>query len=123
MEQKLSRRERQIVEFIYKIGHASAAEVRAGMADPPGYSAVRATLRILEETGVVRHEEKDGRYVYFPVIERDAARRSALSRLIDTFFDGSAGQAAAALLGSTQARFTAGELDRLEELVRKAREQ
>jgi len=123
MEQKLSRRERQIVEFLYSVGQATSAEVRAGMADPPSYSAVRATLRILEEKGVVRHEEKDGRYLFSPVIERDAARRSALRRLIDTFFDGSPGQAAAALLGSTQARFTESELDRLEELVRQAREQ
>lgn len=122
MQPHLSRRERQIMEALYKAGRATAAEVREAIPDPPSYSAVRATLRILEEKGAVRHEEKDGRYIYLPIASREAARRSALRRLLDTFFDGSPAQAAAALLGSTRARFTPQELDRLEELVRKARE-
>jgi BlaI family penicillinase repressor len=117
---KLSRRERQIMDVLYRQGRATAAEVRAGMPDAPSYSAVRATLRILEEKGAARHEEKDGKYVYVPAVSRDRARRTALRNLIDTFFDGSAAQAAAALLGSS-GRFTEDEIERLAEMVEKAR--
>ncbi len=119
----LSRRERQIMDVLFRLGCASAAQVRAGMPDPPSYSAVRATLRILEDKGVARHEEQKGKYIYGPAVSRDSARHSALRRLVETFFDGSAASAAAALLGSSAAHFTGAELDRLAGLVEKARKE
>ena len=121
--QNLSRRERQIMDVLLGRGRATAAEVRQGMPNPPSYSAVRATLRILEDKGVVRHEEEGTRYVYLPAVSRDAARRSALLNLIDTFFGGSPADAAAALLGAPSAAYTKEELDRLSELVEKARKE
>lgn len=120
---RLSRRERQMMEVLYRNKSATAAEVRAGMADPPSYSAVRATLRILEEKGVVRHDEKGGAYVYMPVVPRERARRSALKNLIETFFDGSAANAAAALLGNARAQFSAEELQRLSDLIEDAKQE
>ena len=96
----LSRRERQIMDVLYARGSASAAEIRDALPDPPSYSAVRALLRILEEKGHARHEHQGPRYVYFPQVSRERARRSALKRLVSTFFGGSAAQAAAALIGS-----------------------
>jgi predicted transcriptional regulator len=119
----LSRRERQIMDILYRRGRASAADVRAGMPDPPSYSAVRATLRILEDKGAVRHEEKDGKYLYLPAVTRDKARRSAIRNLIDVFFEGSTAQAAAALLGSPSPKFTQEEIDRLAGLIDKARKE
>src|SRR5687767_6112619 len=118
---RLSRRERQIMDVLYRHGRASASEVQAGMPDPQSYSAVRATLRILEDKGAVEHEEKDGKYVYLPAVARDKARRSALRNLIDVFFEGSSAQAAAALLGSPSTKFTTEEIDRLAGLIEKAR--
>ena len=95
-----SRRERQIMETIFRAGKATAAEVQAAIADGPGYSAIRALLRILEEKGHLRHEDDGGRYVYFPVASRDKARKSAMRRLADTFFAGSAVLAASIALGA-----------------------
>lgn len=109
------------MDVLLRDGRASAADVRAGIANPPSYSAVRATLRILEEKGAVRHEEEAGRYIYLPAVSRDAARRSAVRNLLDTFFDGSAAQAVTSLLGTPAARFSREELDRLAALVDKAR--
>lgn len=109
------------MDALHRQGQADAAAVRAALPDPPSYSAVRATLRILEDKGLVRHEEKAGRYVYAAAESRDQARRSALQRVLDTFFEGSAGHAAAALLGSPGAKFSSEELDRLEALIDKAR--
>ncbi|HEX2446135.1 MAG TPA: BlaI/MecI/CopY family transcriptional regulator, partial [Vicinamibacterales bacterium] len=86
----LSRRERQIVDALYKLGRASAADIRAEIPEPPSYSAVRALLRILEDKGHVRHEQDGPRYVYVPTIARDSAKRSAMRHLVQTFFDGSA---------------------------------
>jgi len=120
---KLSRREREIMDVLYRNSPATAAEVQAGMPDAPGYSAVRATLRILEEKGVVRHEQKDGRYIYSPAVSRETAKRSALRNIVETFFEGSTAQAAAALLGHPNAKFTAEELDRLSRLVEEARKE
>ncbi|MCC6539484.1 MAG: BlaI/MecI/CopY family transcriptional regulator [Bryobacterales bacterium] len=120
---RLSRRERQMMEVLYRNKSATTAEVRAGMTDPPSYSAVRATLRILEEKGVVRHDEKGGAYVYMPVVPRERARRSALKSLIETFFDGSAANAAAALLGNARAQFSAEELQRLSDLIEDAKQE
>ena len=86
------------MDVLYRLGRATAAEVHQSIPDPPGYSAVRAMLRVLEEKEHIRHEEKDLRYVYFPVISRDKAKRSAISHLLTTFFEGSTEQAVATLL-------------------------
>ncbi len=97
-QQKLSRRERQIMDVLYRLGRATAAEILENIPDPPGYSAVRAMLRVLEEKKHIRHEEKDLRYVFLPVIPRDKARRSAVRHMLDTFCEGSPEQAVATLL-------------------------
>jgi predicted transcriptional regulator len=117
----LSRRERQIMDALYKLGRATAAEILAAVPDPPGYSAMRAHLRTLEEKGHVRHEAEELRYVYLPTVPQSKARRSALRHLVDTFFGGSPAQAAAALLDSNSSNLTREELDRLSELIEKAR--
>jgi predicted transcriptional regulator len=117
----LSRRERQIMDILYRRGRAAASDV---MADLPGnttYSTVRTQLRVLEEKGHVRHEEDGARYVYAPAVPRRAARKSALRHLVDTFFDGSAEQVVAALLGGEASRLSEAELKRIVELVEKAR--
>ncbi len=115
----LSRRERQIMDVLYARGSATAAEVREALPDPPSYSAVRALLRILEEKGHARHEQQGPRYVYLPQVSRERARKSALKRLVSTFFEGSAAQAAAALIGTE--RLSKAELARLSSLIDKAR--
>lgn len=117
----LSRRERQIMDVLYRKGRATAAEVQAGLPGNPSDSTVRTQLRVLEAKGHVRHEEAGLRYVYMPVAPRRTARRSALRHLIDTFFDGSPEQVVAALLGGEGARLSPGELDRIADLVDKAR--
>jgi predicted transcriptional regulator len=119
----LSRRERQIVDALYKLGRASAADIRTEIPDPPSYSAVRALLRILEDKGHVRHEQDGPRYVYVPTIARDSAKRSAMRHLVQTFFDGSAAQAMSALIDTSSVRLTDSELDRLEQLIDQARKQ
>ncbi|MGH9330592.1 MAG: BlaI/MecI/CopY family transcriptional regulator [Vicinamibacterales bacterium] len=119
----LSRRERQIVDALYKLGRASAAEVRAELPDAPSYSAVRALLRILEDKGHVRHEQDGPRYVYAPTVARDSAKRYAMRHLLHTFFDGSAAQAMSALLDLSSSRLSDSELDRLEQLIDQARKQ
>lgn len=119
----LSRRERQIVDALYKLGRASAAEVRAELPDAPSYSAVRALLRILEDKGHVRHEQDGPRYVYAPTVARDSAKRSAMRHILHTFFDGSAAQAMSALLDVSSSRLSDSELDRLERLIDGARKQ
>jgi len=117
----LSRRERQILDILYKNGRATAAEVQAALPEPPSYSAVRALLRILEEKGHVRHEQDGPRYVYLPTVARDNAKRSALRHMIQTFFDGSAEQAISALLDESSAKLSSAELDRLARLIDGAR--
>lgn len=117
----LSRRERQIMDIIYRRGRAAAAEVLEDLPDPPSYSAVRALLRILEEKGHLEHEQEGPRYVYRPTVPRDEARESALERLLRTFFDGSAEQAVAALLDMSSADLSEAELARLAELIEQAR--
>ena len=116
----LSRRERQILEVLFKNGHATANDVLAAMPDAPTYTTVRGLLRVLETKGHVRHEEQEGRYVYFPTMSRTRAAKSVLRNVVSTFFDGSPSQAMAALLGGDKA-LSQDELDRLEELVAKAR--
>jgi BlaI family transcriptional regulator, penicillinase repressor len=117
----LTRRERQIVDILYRRGRASAGEVMSELPGDPSYSTVRTQLRVLEEKGHVRHEEQGLRYVYMPAVPRGAARKSALRHLIDTFFDGSAEQVVGALLGGAGSRLTEEELHRIAELVARAR--
>lgn len=118
----LSRRERQIMAVIYRLGRATAAEVLAELSDPPSYSAVRAHLRILEEKGHLAHRSDGPRYVYFPTLPREEAREGALKHLVQTFFDGSASQAMAALL-ETREGITPRELEQLSRLIEKARKE
>lgn len=110
---ELSRRERQIMDVLYRLEKAGVAEVRKQLRDPPGYDAVRTTLRILEEKGVVDHERVGRHYVYRPLAP-GSAKEQALSHLIRTFFEGSAARAAVALLRCTDADLDEGELRRLE---------
>lgn len=119
----LSRRERQIMDILYRRGRASVAEVLKDLPDPPSYSAVRAMLRVLEEKGHIRHEEQALRYVFSPTVPREKAKRAALRRLLDTFFDGSAERAVAALLDGSAAQLTPKELDRMAQLIEKARKE
>ena len=117
----LSRREREILDVLYAAEGLTAAGVRDRMPDPPGDSAVRALLRILEEKGHVRHEEQGPRYVYSPVVSRVAARRTAMQALVQTFFGGSAEEAVAALIDASRADMSVAELDRLAGLIAAAR--
>jgi BlaI family penicillinase repressor len=117
----LSRRERQIMDVIYRRGRASAADVLAELPDPPSYSAVRAMLRVLEEKGHVRHEEQGARYVFLPIVPREKARRSALKQLVQTFFDGSTEQAVAALIDLSASKLSDQDFDRLAKLIEQAR--
>jgi len=117
----LSRRERQIMDILYRRSRATAVDVLGNLPDPPSYSAVRAMLRVLEEKGHVRHEEQGLRYVFLPTVPREKAKRSAVKHLINTFFEGSAEQAVAALLDASAPALSAEELDRLAELIEKAR--
>jgi predicted transcriptional regulator len=119
----LSRRERQIMDILYKLERASVGEVLAKMAGKPSYSTVRAQLRVLEEKGHIRHEEHGLRYVYVPAVPREVARRSALRHLVETFFDGSTEKVVAALLGGEVARISPEELDRLARLIAKGRKE
>jgi predicted transcriptional regulator len=119
----LSRRERQIMDILYKLERASVGQVLSKLADKPSYSTVRAQLRVLEEKGHVRHEEHGLRYVYAPAVPRDIARRSALRHLVETFFDGSTEKIVATLLGGEVARITPEELDRLARLISKGRKE
>ncbi len=117
----LSRRERQIMDILYRLGRASAADVMAELSGEPSYSTVRTQLRILEGKGHVHHEEDGVRYVYSAAVPRHSARRSALRHLVDTFFDGSSEKVVSALLGGEAARLTSDELDRLAVMIQKAR--
>jgi predicted transcriptional regulator len=119
----LSKRERQIVDILYRRKTATAGEIRKGLPDPPTYSAVRATLRILEEKGHVRHEPGSLPYRYAPTVSAQHARRSALRHVIDTFFDGSVEQAVSTLLDESSRSLSAEELERLQSLIARARSQ
>ncbi len=122
-QHKLSRRERQIMDVLYRRGRATAAEILEDIPDPPGYSAVRAMLRVLEEKKHIRHEEKDLRYVYLPVVPREKARRSAVTHLLDTFFEGSTEQAVATLLNISARDLKEEDFDRLAALIEEARKE
>src|SRR5438270_12629258 len=119
----LARRERQIMDVLYKLERASVGQVLAALPDRLNYSTVRAQLRVLEEKGHVRHEQHGLRYVYFPAVPRDVARRSALRHLVETFFDGSVENVVAALLGGEVARISPEEFDRLARLIAKGRKE
>lgn len=119
----LSRRERQIMYIIYDQGQATAQEVLEQLPDPPSYSAVRATLRILEEKGHLRHEQDGPRYVYFPTQDRKEVRQTALDHLLETFFDGSTEKAMAALLDVSSTDLSAETLDNLADLIDQARKE
>jgi predicted transcriptional regulator len=119
----LARRERQIMDILYRRGRATVGEVMADLSGTPSYSTVRTQLRVLEEKGHVRHEEQGLRYVYEPAVPRGEARKSALRHLIDTFFDGSAEQAMAALLGGGRKRLSDAELRRIADLIARARKE
>jgi BlaI family transcriptional regulator, penicillinase repressor len=121
-ENVLTRRERQIMDVLFTAGRATGQEIQQKLADSPNYSTVRTILRVLERKGFVRHKEKGLRYVYEPVVAREVARRSALQRVLQTFFDGSAQKAAAALLDPKAFRLTRSELDELTALIEKAKE-
>jgi predicted transcriptional regulator len=117
----LTKRERQIMDVLYRLGRATAADVLAALPGSPHYSTVRTQLRVLEEKGHVRHESDGLRYVYVPTLARHTARRAALRHLVDTFFDGSAAGAVAALLGRDAGRLSDEELDRIEGLLKSSR--
>lgn len=119
-QHKLTRRERQIMDILIARGRASVAEVLAAMADPPSYSAVRATLRIMEEKGHIRHEEQGATYLYLPKVAPERAKRSALRHLLDMFFNGSPEQMMAALLDGKP---SPEELDRIAAMIERARAQ
>lgn len=120
---QLSRRERQIMEIVYRAGRPTAAEVLNRLPDPPSYSAVRALLRILENKGHLRHELSGTRYVYLAKVDKQRARRSALRSMVDTFFEGSAAKVVAALLDLPREDLSARELARLSQLIEQARKE
>ena len=121
--QGLSRRERQIMEIVYALGQATAAEVLERLPEPPSYSAVRALLRILEDKGHLKHEADGPRYVYLPTVPRSAASQSALRQLVSTFFEGSTTQAVAALLDMSATRMSDDELEELSRRIDQARKE
>lgn len=118
---ELGRRERQIMDAVYRLGQATAAEVRAELADPPSYSAVRAMLRLLEEKGLLKHEQDGLRYVYRPTVAPEQARRSALKHLVHTFFGGSPEEAMTALLEMSDVELSPADRARLAKLVQRAK--
>src|SRR3954462_12410041 len=119
----VTRREREIMGILHRLRRATAHEVLDNLADPPSYSAVRALLRLLEERGHVRHIEEGGRYVFSPAVSRGEARRKALAHVVSTFFDGSVEQALLTLVESSRSKLSSGELDRLAEIVERARQE
>src|SRR5689334_8982768 len=119
----LTKRERQIMDILYRRGRATAGEVMEDLSGDPNYSTVRTQLRVLEEKGHVTHEEEGLRYVYAPAVPRRAARKSALRHLVETFFDGSAENLVAAILGNEASKLSDEELDRIADLVESARKE
>ena len=119
----LTRRERQIMDILYRDGEGTVGDVVAQLPDPPSYSAVRATMNVLEEKGHIRHRQDGPRYVYLPAVPRDRARHAALNHLLHTFFDGSAESAVVALLQMTDSQLSTTDFERLAAQVRKARQE
>ena len=118
---KLTRRERQMLDVLYQRGPATVQQVMEALPDPPSYSAVRATLRVLEEKGHIRHRQDGPRYVYLPAISAEKARGAAVKHLLHTFFQGSAEQAVVALLQLPDAKLTDADLERLAERIKNAK--
>ena len=119
----LSRREREVMDVLYRLGEATVAEVMEEMPNPPTYSAVRSVVRILENKGHISHREDGPRYVYAPAVKREKARRAALDQLVDTFFEGSSEQALVALLRRSDLDMSESQIERLAKAVRKAGEE
>ncbi|MCP3981692.1 MAG: BlaI/MecI/CopY family transcriptional regulator [bacterium] len=117
----LSRREREIMDIVYRVGEATVNDVLEAMTAPPSYSAVRSTMNILETKGHLAHRNEANRYIYLPTLDRDAARQSALDHVLNTFFDGSAADAVTALLEERGGRLKRQELERISKLIRQAR--
>jgi predicted transcriptional regulator len=117
----LSRREREIMDIVHRLGRASVTDVMTELSGQPAYSTVRAQLRVLEDKGHLRHEEEQLRYVYFPAASRQKARRSAVKHLLETFFDGSPEKVVEALVGPDGLRLSDDALDRMAELIERAR--
>ena len=123
LSRNLTRRERQIMDILYRRGRATAADVMEKLSGDPSYSTVRTQLRVLESKGHVRHEEEGLRYIYVPAVPRHTARKSALRHLVDTFFDGSTEKVVGALLGGEGTRLSEEELERIAKLVAKAKKE
>ena len=121
METKLSRRERQIMDILYEKGRATVAETQEAMHDSPGYSAVRTMMRILEEKGELTHTQDGARYIYQPVLPQQQAAKSALERLVKTFFGGSVERAVSALVSEPETKLSNEDLTRIAELIQKAK--
>jgi len=118
-----SRREKEMMDIVYRLGQATAAEVRKHMAAPPSYSSVRSTLSGLERKGHLRHQFDGNRYIYSPTVRLEQARESALEHLLSTFFDGSAADVVAALLESKRSDLTTAELDDLSQLIEQTKKE
>jgi BlaI family penicillinase repressor len=123
MTDNLSRRERQIMDILFTLGRASGPEIQERLPDQPSYSGVRTILRVLERKGHIRHIEEGMRYVYLPVVTREKAKKSAIDRLVATFFDGSVKAAAAAFVDPATSMLSKEDLEDLERLIRKARKE
>ena len=121
IDRQLSRRERQIMDVLYQMAEATAAEVQERLPEAPSYSAVRAMLRILEDKGHIKHYEDGPRYVYRPVVARDTAQKSAVSHMLRTFFNGSVEAAMTALLDATDRKLSRDEVDRLSSIIEQQR--
>jgi BlaI family transcriptional regulator, penicillinase repressor len=119
----LSRRERQIMDILYRLGRATASEVQSNLSGNPAYSTVRAQLRVLEEKGQIRHEEQGLRYVYLPKLPRHRIQQSALKHLVETLFEGSAEKVVAALLGKGSSGISEDQLERMAKLIEKAKKE
>jgi predicted transcriptional regulator len=122
-DRQLSRRERQIMDVIHSRGKATAAEVLAALPDAPSYSAIRTLLRILEEKGHLKHHEEGTRYVYQPSVSHETASRSAIKRVVTTFFKGSVAQTVAALLTSSDTELSDDELEQLQKIIQRAKKE
>jgi predicted transcriptional regulator len=121
--ESMSRREREMMDIIFRAGKATAGEVMEAMTEPPSYSAVRATLRVLENKGLLRHEDDGTRYVYRPTLNREKARQNALDHLLATFFEGSVAKVVAALLEKSNGELSQQDLDRIAGLITAAKKE
>ncbi len=120
---KLSRRERECLDILYRNGEATVAEVQQSMPDPPSYSAVRATLNVLVDKGAAEHRQDGPRYVYLPAIPAGSARNAAVKHLVDTFFGGSAEEAAVALLALSDAKVSREAIEKITKGIQNARKE